>query len=495
MNAGELKQRLDWTSPMEVSATDPNDVYVGGKVRFHSSDGGSHWTSISPDLTRNDKTKQESSGGPIALDLSGAETVGAILSMSLSPVDPKVIWVGTDDGVIQVTRDGGQNWTNVTSAIPNLPQWGRLQQIEASPFDAGTAYAALDFHEVDNNKPYAFKTHDFGKTWTPISQGLPGDDPARVVREDPNKKGFLVLGTDTALFYSADEGAHWIPLKSNYPTASVYDIKFVKKTHDLVIATHGRGLFVMDDITPLEDSGANLGKGEFHLYATLPALNWHNWSKHGFASGGFTAPNPLSGAVITYYLPAEIKVNPEQRRRGRGQTPVKITISDSSGQVIRTMYGPAKYGVNRVAWNLRYDGPKRLTLVPPPERDEESDFFFDPNTGPTALPGTYKIAVTVNGKSETQSVEVQTDPRFKLDPAAMQAQFKLAMELRDEVSALNEALNRLDNLHKQIRSLQEMLGGEENDASPVNVSYKPVLEEAPSLRNQLQALETPLFIT
>ena len=489
MKPADLKYRFNWTSPIAVSSTNPSEVYLGGNVLFKSTDAGVHWTPISPDLTRNDKTKQLSSGGVIEYDLSGAESVGAILSMSLSPVDPKVIWVGTDDGVVQVTRDGGQNWTNVTSAIPNLPQWGRLQQIEASPFDAGTAYAAVDFHEVDNNKPYAFKTHDFGKTWTSISQGLPGEDPARVVREDPNKKGFLVLGTDTALFYSADEGSHWTPLKSNYPTASVYDIKFVKKTHDLVIATHGRGLFVMDDITALEDSGANLGKGEFHLYSTLPAVNWHTWSKHGFASGGYTAPNPMSGAVITYYLPAEIKVSPEQRKKA--QTPVKITVSDSSGQVIRTMYGPSKYGVNRTAWNLRYDGPKRLAFVQPEEREEE--FFFDPNVGPTALPGTYKIAVTVGSKTETTSVEVQTDPRFKLDPDAMRAQFKMGLETRDQLSALNVALNRLNSLHKQITAMQEVLPSDESQDGAVSVSYKPVLEEARALDKKITELQGPLY--
>jgi photosystem II stability/assembly factor-like uncharacterized protein len=503
MKPADLKYRFNWTSPIAVSHTDPNDVYLGGNVLFHSTDGGAHFAPISPDLTRNDKTKQLSSGGPIWLDLSGAETVGAILSMSLSPVDPNTIWVGTDDGVVQVTRDGGKNWTNATANMAGLPQWGRIQQIEASPFDANSAYVAVDFHEVDNNKPYVFRTHDGGKTWTSIAQGLPGDDPARAVREDPNHKGFLVLGTDTSLFYSSDDGSHWTPLKSNFPTVPIYDIKFVKKTHDLVVATHGRGLFVMDDITPLEETGADLAKSEFHVYPVQPAVNWHFWNRRsGFTQSGFVTPNPLTGAVITYTLPTEIKLNPEHgggaerpAGRGRGQTPVKITISDSSGQVIRTMYGPAKYGVNRVAWNLRYDGPKRLTLVPPPERDEESDFFFDPNTGPTALPGTYKIAVTVNGKIETQSVEVQTDPRFKLDPAAMQAQFKLAMELRDEVSALNEALNRLGNLHKQIGSLQEMLGGEENGEGAVNVSYKPVLEEARALDKKLQALETPLYNT
>ncbi|HEY6305940.1 MAG TPA: hypothetical protein VI488_05700 [Candidatus Angelobacter sp.] len=505
MKPADLTYRFNWTSPIAVSATDPNEVYLGGNVLFRSTDGGQHWTSISPDLTRNDKSKQQSSGGPIYLDLSGAETFGCILSISISPADPKTIWVGTDDGVAQVTRDGGQHWTNATATMTNLPQWGRIQQIEASPNDANSAYVAVDFHEVENNKPYVFKTHDGGKTWTSIAQGLPQDDPARVIREDPNHKGFLVLGTDTGLFYSSDDGAHWTALKSNFPTVPIYDIKIIKKTHDLVVATHGRGMFVLDDITPLEESGADLGKGEFHLYSLQPAINWHFWNKHGFASGGYVAPNPASGAVITYYLPTEIKANAERGERGgergerggggrgRQQSPVKVTISDSSGQVVRTMNGPSKYGINRVSWNLRYDGPKRLNFLPAPDRGGEEEFFFDPSTGPTALPGTYKVAVTVEGKTQTQDVVVETDPRFKFDENAMRAQFKLAMELRDEVSALHEALNRLNSLHKQIANLQEMLGGEEDQEGQTNVSYRPVLEEARALDRKITALQAPLY--
>jgi photosystem II stability/assembly factor-like uncharacterized protein len=512
MKPADLKYRFNWTSPIAVSATDANEVYLGGNVLFRSTDGGQHWTPISPDLTRNDKTKQQSSGGPIFLDLSGAETFGAILSISISPVDPKTMWVGTDDGVVQVTRDGGQHWSNVTGAMSGLPQWGRVQQIEASPNDVNSAYVAVDFHEVENNKPYAFKTHDGGKTWTSIAQGLPQDDPARVVREDPNHKGFLVLGTDTGLFYSSDDGGHWTQLKSNFPTVSVYDIKIIKKTHDLVVATHGRGMFVMDDITPLEESGADLVKGEFHLYPMQAAVNWRFWNKHGFASGGFVAPNPTSGAVITYYLPTEIKANPERGNRGeeggeargagggraggrggRQQSPVKITITDSSGQVVRTMNGPSKYGINRVAWNLRYDGPKRLNFLPVQERGDDEEFFFDPSTGPTALPGTYKVAVTVNGKTENTSVQVQTDPRFKFDEAGARAQFKLAMELRDEVSALHEALNRLNGLHRQISSLEELLRGDEGEEGQVNVSYRPVLEEARALDRKITSLQAPLY--
>jgi len=323
--------------------------------------------------------------------------VGAILSISISPVDPKTIWVGTDDGVVQVTHDGGKNWSNVTANIANLPQWGRLQQVEASPNDANSAFIAVDFHEVENNKPYVFKTHDSGKTWTSIAAGLPQDDPARVIREDPNKKGFLVLGTDTSLFYSSDEGSHWTQIKSNFPTVPIYDIKFIKKSHDLVVATHGRGLFVLDDVTPLEESGAELARSDFHLFPMSPAINFHNWNKHGFASGGYVAPNPLNGAVVTYWLPNEIKENTDRpaRRRANGETAVKITVSDSSGQVIRTMYGPTKYGINRVAWNLRYDGPKKLNFLPPPEGLDDQDFFFDFSPEPQSTPDSARMQCTI----------------------------------------------------------------------------------------------------
>jgi photosystem II stability/assembly factor-like uncharacterized protein len=489
----DLKYRFNWTSPIAVAYDNPNEVYLGGNVLFKSTDGGAHWTPISPDLTRNDKAKQETSGGSIEYDISGAETFDCILSFSISPLDPKIIWVGTDDGVVQMTRDGGANWTNVTGSIPNLPQWGRIQQIEASPNDPNTAYVAVDFHEVDNNKPYVFKTHDAGKTWTAIMQGLPEEDPARVIRENPNQKGFLVVGTDTGLFYSGDDGSHWTALKSNFPTVPIYDIKFVKKTHDMVVATHGRGLFILDNILPLEESNGQIARSDFHLFPSLPAVNWHNWNKRGGAAG-FVAPNPASGAVITYYLPTEIKPTPEDRKKG--QSPVKIVISDSSGQTIRTMYGPSKFGVNRVSWNLRYDGPRKLTFLPePPERDEE-EFFFDPTIGPMALPGAYKVAVTVNGKTETQEVQIQNDPRFNLDANALNAQLKMGLEVRDELSALNEALNRLNSLHKQIAGLQELIGGgDQAEDGQTNVSYKPVLEQAKALDKKLAAIQSPLYNT
>ena len=488
MKPSELKYRFNWTSPIAVSHTDANEVYLGGNVLFRSTDGGAHWNPISPDLTRNDKSKQIPSGGPVFLDMSGAETFDAILSISISPIDPNTIWVGTDDGLVQVTRDGGKTWHNVTSGMSGLPEWGRIQQIDASPNDVNSAYVAVDFHEVENNKPYVFKTHNGGKTWTAISAGLPMDDPARVVREDPNRKGFLVLGTDTGLFYSADDGGHWIALKSNFPTAPIYDLKFIKEEHDLVVATHGRGLFVLDDVTPLEESGGEFAKSNFHLFPILPAVHWHMWNKHGFASGGFVAPNPPLGSLISYYLPAELKATPEMKKKH--ETPVKITVSDSSGQVIRTFYGPAKAGLNRVPWNLRYDGPVKLNFLPP--RQGEEEFFFNTNQGPAVLPGTYKISVTANGKTETQTAEVQYDPRFKIAPQDLQTQLKLGLELRDEVSALNTALNRLHSLHQQIGNLEQLLSSDEQ-GSVVNASYKPVLDDAKSLDKKIMSIQEPLY--
>jgi photosystem II stability/assembly factor-like uncharacterized protein len=492
LKPADLKYRFNWTSPIAVSATNPDEIYLGGNVLFKSTDGGAHWTPISPDLTRNDKSKQESSGGAVELDLSGAETFDTILSICISPVDPKVIWVGTDDGNVQVTRDGGAHWTNVAANVKGLPQWGRLQQVEASPTSADTAYIAVDFHEVDNDKPYVFKTHDFGQTWTSISQGLPEDRPAKVIREDPNRKGFLVLGTEAGLFYSTNDGASWTPLRSNFPTVPVYDIKFVKKSHDLLVATHGRGLFVLDNITPLEEWGTQPMAGNFQLFTTPPANHWQMWSRRGFSMGGYSAPNPPRGATIDYFLASELKATPEQRRAR--QTPVKIVVTDEQGATIRTFYGPAQKGFNRAVWDLRYEGPKRLNFnQPPPGESGDADFGFNFGGGPLVLPGTYKVSVTIAGTTtQTQVVQVGLDPRIPVDLAAFRAQVQAGLELRDEVSALAEALNRVNSLKRQVAALPGILGAEGQGAE-VPASYRPVLEQARALSRKLEQVEAPLY--
>ncbi len=535
----DLKYRFNWTTPIAVAPNDAHTVYLGGNVLFKSTDAGKSWDPISPDLTRNDKSKQLSSGGPVELDMSGAETFDAILSVALPAADPNVIWVGTDDGLVQVTRDGGRHWTNVTPH--GVPEWGRVYQVEVSPFAPGTAYIAIDYHEVEDNRPYVFKTHDFGKTWTSIANGLPPDDPARVVREDPNHKGLLVLGTDAGLFYSHDEGAHWTPLKGNFPTAPVYDLKFHQQGHDLLVATHGRGLFVLDDITPLEESSSQLPAQDFHLYSSIPGVRWRMWpgNKHGFSTrGDFSAPNPPDGVVISYYLAKEIAAEPERQsaaaskqavavqekkktqpapergaeavraqqagpeheqqppaeheqpgsQRALEHGPVKIVVSDGRGQVVRTFRGPGKQGLNRVTWNMCYDDAKRLQV----ERSQEENEFFQPR-GPAALPGQYKVAVTAGDKTETTEVKVEPDPRLPFDVAAARAQLQESLRLRGWLNAVNESLNRMESLKSQIATVRRLLGAEADSNGLEKAAYEPVGARAQALQEKLTTLEEKVY--
>ncbi len=484
MPPAELKYRFNWTSPIAVSDKDPNTLYLGGNVLFKSNDGGANWTPISGDLTRNDKQKQRSSGGPVELDLSGAETFDTILSLAVSPTDPNTIWAGTDDGLVQVTRDGGEHWTNVTPK--NVPEWGRVQQIEVSPFAPDTAYLAVDLHEVDNNRPYVFKTHDGGKSWTPMTEGLRANEPARVVRENPNQRGFLVLGTDTGLYYSNDDGAHWYVLKGNFPTVPIYDIKFVKPTHDLVVASHGRGLFVLDNITPLEQMSPQVANQAFHIFGTVPASRFVLWSKHGFSRSAFTAPNPPNGVIVDYFLKSEITVPPEMK--AKQQTPVKVVVTDGAGKLVRTFYGPSNYGFNRAVWDMKYQDATKLNFIPPPEENE----FFQPG-GPPVMPGTYKVALTVNGQTQMQTVQVNPDPRFPADMNAFQAQTQAALEVRDWVSAVNESLNRLEFMRAQLTNMQKQMAGE--DGAPPPAVYAQVAPQAAALEKKLKEFEDQAYNT
>ncbi|MGH9443790.1 MAG: WD40/YVTN/BNR-like repeat-containing protein [Thermoanaerobaculia bacterium] len=481
----ELKYRFNWTSPIAVSASDANEVYLGANVLFRSRDGGGHWDTISPDLTRNDKSKQQISGGPIEHDLSGAESYATILSITIAESDPRVIWVGTDDGLVQVTRDGGSSWTNVTKNIPKAPEWARVYQIGVSPFDAGTAYVAFDAHMLDDDRPYVYKTSDSGKTWTSISAGLPDDASVNVVREDRNLRGFLVAGTDRGAWFSRDSGSHWRRIRADLPTVAVFDLKFV--SHDLVLASHGRGLFVLDNITPLEELSPSVETAEFHLFSARPGTLFHHWGRGGFGKDPTAAPNPPDGVEVDYLLKSEIKNDePKDETPRKKKTAVQIVVTDEQGRPVATRYGESKQGLDRFIWNQRYDGPKELTFEKQPPASE----FFERGIGPHVLPGSYKITVTVQGKSQSTVAEVLADPRIKIDPAAFREEVRAGLESRNELSALNEALNRTDSLQKQLKSIEGMLKGDENEKSS---KYGAVLDAAAGLGKTLKSFKDSVY--
>ena len=266
--AANLKHRFQWTAPTLISPHDPKILYHGGEVLFKSTDEGIHWDAISPDLTRNDKAKQVAAGGQIDLDDTGTEYYDVIFAIAESPITKGQIWVGTDDGLVQLTRDGGKTWSNVTPK--DLPEWSRISIIDASPHDAGTAYIAANHYQLDDLHPYIYKTADFGKTWTKITDGIPEDVFVRAVREDPKRKGLLYAGTESGVFVSLDDGAKWQPFNLNLPTTPVHDL--VIHGDDLVLATHGRAFWILDDLAPLRQFNDAISNSEVHLYNPSPVL-------------------------------------------------------------------------------------------------------------------------------------------------------------------------------------------------------------------------------
>ncbi len=484
----DLKYRFNWTTPIAVSYHNANEVYLGANVLFKTTDGGDTWKVISPDLTRDDKSKQQISGGPINYDISGAETYGTIISISLSPQDSKVIWIGTDDGQVQYTKDGGEHWTNVTRNIPNLPEWGKIYQIDVSPFSPSTCYIIDDRHMLDDRKPYVYRTDDYGKTWTLITKNLPDDEPAHVVREDPNKKGFLFLGTETSLYFSTDNGNNWTKMKSNFPTAPVFDLKFVKQTHDLVVATHGRGIFVLDNITPLENFDKKVEENDFTFFTTLPVYQLYTWWKGGFDEPGkYSAPNPPGGAVINYYLKSEIK--PSKEKGKHDSVPVLIKILNMDGSEIDTLHGTTKEGLNRLEWNLHYKSGVPLAA------DTVHGRRGGVHYGPEVLPGTYKISITVDGKTETQNIEVKADPRMNYNFEAAKSQFAAVKKVQDDISTMNAMLNRIDVIHNQIENFNSSVKGITSKPLDNENEYHPILFKGHQIDSALIALKDTILST
>ncbi len=475
----KLQYRFNWSAPIAVSPTDPDTLYIGGNVLFKSTDGGANWTTISKDLTRDIKEHQPVAGGPVFHDISSAENSDTILSITIAPTDPEVIWVGTDDGLVWVTKDGGANWTNVSAGLPQTVSLGRITQIGVSPFDAGKAYIAIDGHMLGDEHPYVLKTSDYGAHWQGITNGLPDDYSAIVVREDPNRQGLLALGTMRGLYLSFDDGAHWEPMTANLPTMAVFDLKFTRSPHDLVLATHGRGLWILDNLEALEQWQPRMANEAFHLFTASQGVEWQEFGgRHiGPAPGDFTTPNPPAGPVIAYSLAKAISVpkgcaaeekqdeNESAQRNSKKQehappfnacNPVTITITDSSGKPVATLRGPGKAGINDVAWNMRYTGVELPKSMRPPREHETHQ-----PTGPLALPGTYQAVVKAEGHGDKVALTVTSDPRVETPMDVQRAAFDAGMKLRDEAAADVAMIART---HDMLEALDKTLAATANAA-------------------------------
>jgi len=439
---GELKYRFNWNAPIALSPHDKNTVYYGGNVVFKSTDFGKTWQVISPDLTTNDPEKQQAAGGPVWTENTTAEYHCTIISLAESPARAGVIWAGTDDGNLQITRDGGKTWTNVIKNVPGVPPFSPVSHVEPSRTSPDVAYVAFDRHMLDDYRPYIFKTTDGGRTWTNITGNLPENAYVWVVREDPKNPNLLYAGTELGLYVSYTGGTNWIPLRmKNLPTVAVHDILIHPRENDLILGTHGRSIWIFDDATPIQQMGPEIAMSDVHLFDIRPALRFTTrFARYGIGNKVFTGPNPPYGALITYYL----------REKPDEKTTVKIQILDGAGRVIRELTQiPKEKGLNRTAWDLRYEGPK-LRRPPSPE---EVEFTGGPH-GPQVLPGTYRVRLIVGEKTVEKPVEVRLDPTISVAEADLRAQLEAGLRLRDLISATNEALRALDSLRDQLQQIE-----------------------------------------
>jgi len=446
----ESKYRFNWNTPIVASPHGKSTFYYAGNVIFQSSNFGRSWEPISGDLSTNDKTKYAPAGGPIFNEATTAENNGTVINLSESPVKAGVIWAGTDDGNVQVTMNGGRSWTNVAPQL-GVPGTSVISHVEASRVSPETAYVSVDRHMFDDFKPYAFKTTDGGKTFVSIAGNLPEKAYVQVIKEDPKNARLLYAGTELGLFVTFDGGGKWQRLElKNMPHVAVHDLLVHPRENDLVVATHGRGLAILDDITGLQQMDATIAAKTGHLFAPRAGLRMGASNDNGWMGDqNYYGPNPMAGAMLTYWL----KEKPSKDK------PLKIEIFDGKNQRIAAVLNPiGEAGMNRVAWNLRHEAPAAR---------REPSGTADPEVGPganpgavLALPGRYSVKLMLGADVVSEQVlEVKLDPTVTVAQAELEEQFGLAMRMRKLISGSNQALRNLDRVKGQLEQSEKVADG------------------------------------
>jgi photosystem II stability/assembly factor-like uncharacterized protein len=487
--ARALKYRFQWTAPILVSRHDHDVVYHAANVLFQTRDAGLKWTPISKDLTRNDPTKQKWSGGPITGDNTGVEVYGTIFALAESPKKQGLLWAGSDDGLVHVRPGPGKGWVNVTAGLTKLglPEWGTVTCIEPSPFDEGTAYVTVDNHRLDDRRPYLFVTTDLGKTWRLLTAGMPELGYLNVVRIDPTREDLLYVGAEHGLVFSRDRGKSWEQIKLNLPTVRVTDLAV--KDGDLVVGTNGRSIWILDDLTPLRAPPGDWKEKEAHLFPPRPVHRYRYSDTVGsFAARTGTFANPPAGLILHYSL----------RSRPRGE--ISIEIRDDKGQVVRTLTSkklppletdvgaysgpdrrppplPTEPGLHRVVWDLRWRGA--ITIKGARVDSGRPDLGF------LANPGTYKIHLSVDGRTYATRAEVKLDPRQKPAVAEeLKDQLALMLKVRGDISTLSRTVEALRSVRQQVQARDKLLAG--------NDKLKPLVEADKALLKKLDELEEKL---
>jgi photosystem II stability/assembly factor-like uncharacterized protein len=465
---GEKRYRFDWNSPIVISTFNNRNIYFAGNRLFKSTDRGNTWI-WSDDLTKDqDREKLPIMGAlPDKNMLSrhdGVETFGQIVTFAESPIKEGLLYAGTDDGNLQISRDGNRTWKNITAKIPGVPKNTYVSRVVPSRYAEGTVYLTLDGHRADDYSTYVFVSNDYGESWKSIKANLPAGLTARVIREHPRNQNLLFLGTEFGAYVSFDRGARWTRLQGNLPLVRVDDIQIHSRDNAMVLATHGRSIWVLDDLSPLERAADSILASDIHLFDVAPATHFRLYNRKGnIGHKWFTAPNPPYGAVINYYL------------KDKPKDDVKITITNSAGTVVRDLKGPKEAGLSRVVWDLRLNSP-----APPPEGAGEGagGGFFGQSRGPRVQPGNYNIKIVAGDKTTTGSVVVQEDPRIQIVEA--------------DRGKLNEAISRVYALQKSAETARKTMRSLNTQITALQTSLKDNAEVSKQTNDSIQKLADQL---
>jgi photosystem II stability/assembly factor-like uncharacterized protein len=503
--AGDIKYRFQWNFPLVFSPHDPNTLYAAAQVLFRSTNEGQSWEVISPDLTRNDKSKQGSSGGPITKDNTSIEYYDTIFTVMESPVQAGTIWTGADDGMVYVTRDAGKNWSDVTPSKTIMPEWIQINSLEASPFDAGTAYVAATMYKYDDYKPYLYKTSDYGKTWKKITNGIPDGAFTRVIREDPNKRGLLYAGTETGIYVSFDDGANWQSMQLNLPVVPITDLAIHKREKELVAATQGRSFWIFDDLPTLHqliDAGGFKAASDTRLFKPKETYRMQ-------AGGGFNLPatatlgkNPANAVVVYYSLKSKpandmvlefLDAGGKSIRKFTARAPRPQASPAPGTAAPQTPPGgeegegfgggaPARVttdiGLNRFVWDMRYAEAVRFPGM---------ILWAGETRGPRVAPGNYQVKLTVDGQTLTETFEVKADPRLTTTPADYAKQLDLSLKIRDKLTETHNAIIQIRDVRKQVDDLLKRVSGQPN--------AKAIVDAGTALNKKLTEVEEALYQT